>query len=88
MNNKKIIIFLVLVFIIISINAQILTVEISNIRSNKGNIALNIFIDEASFDIEKPYIEKTYFKTTLKNAKLRVNIKLKPGVYGVSVLDD
>ena len=88
MNKKIIISFLVFVFIISSINAQILTIEISNIRSNKGNIALAVFIDDASFDIEKPYIDKTYFKTTLKNGKLRVNIKLKPGVYGVSVLDD
>ena len=83
-------IFLAAFFLIItlSISAQTLTVEITNIRNNKGNIALAIFIDNTSFDLEKPFIEKTYSKTNLINGKLRVKIKLKHGVYGISVLDD
>ena len=90
MNYKRnISLFLIaLLFITLSINAQILTVEITNIRNNKGNIVLAIFIDNISFDLEKPFIGKTYSKTDLINGKLRVKIKLKPGVYGISVLDD
>ena len=88
MKNKKIISVFIFIFLFISINAQVLTVEISNIRNKNGYIALGVFVDEASFDIEKPYIEKTYFKHKIVNGKLRVEIKLKPGVYGVSVLDD
>ena len=88
MKYKRNIFLLALLFIALSISAQTLTVEITNIRNNKGNIALAIFIDNTSFDLEKPFIEKTYSKTNLTNGKLRVKIKLKSGVYGISILDD
>ena len=69
-------------------NAQILTVEITNIRNNKGNIILAVFIDNKSFKIEKPNISKTYLKTNVINGTMIIELKLKPGVYGISVLDD
>ena len=88
MKCKRNIFLVTLLFITLSISAQILTVEITNIRNNKGNIALGIFIDDNSFELGKPIIKKTYSKTNLINGKLKVKIKLKSGVYGISVLDD
>ena len=48
----------------LAISAQTLTVEITNIRNNKENINLAIFIDSSSssFDLGKPFIEKHILK--------------------------
>ena len=87
--KRNINIFLIaLLFTTLSIGAQTLTVEITNIRNDKGNIALAIFIDNTSFDLEKPYFEKVYPKTNLINETMIIKLKLKPGVYGISILDD
>ncbi|MEA3494867.1 MAG: DUF2141 domain-containing protein, partial [Bacteroidota bacterium] len=88
MRNKGIISLLILILMAVSINAQTLTVEITNIRNDKGNISLAVFIDNSSFVKEIPFLAKTYSKTNLIDEKLIVKINLKPGVYGISVLDD
>ena len=88
MKCKRNIFLVALLFITLSISAQTLTVEITNIRNNKGNISLAIFIDNTSFDLEKPFKKIIYSKTNLINGELRVKIKLKSGVYGISILDD
>ncbi len=85
---KTYIILATIIFGTFSINAQVLTIEITNIRNKCGNIALAIFINNSSFGKEEPYFEAIYPKTELTTDTMIVEIKLKPGVYGISVLDD
>ena len=88
MKFKTYIILVTIIFGAFSINAQVLTIEITNIRNKCGNIALAIFIDNTSFDKEKPYFEAIYTKAKLTTDTMIVELNLKPGVYGISVLDD
>ena len=88
MKNKKIISVFIFILFSVLINAQILTVEISNIRNTKGNICFAVFSDKSGFQKEKPYINKSYSKSNVKNGKLIVQINIKPGIYGISILDD
>ncbi len=71
-----------------SLNAQILTVEITNIKSKKGKIALAVFTNNDDFKKEKPFLDETYSKADLKCGTMTIKLKLKPGVYGITVLDD
>lgn len=63
-------------------------VEIINLRSNKGQVVLGIFKDDASFQKEQPFLSKAFKKTVVEQGKMLVNLELEPGVYGISMLDD
>ena len=73
---------------ILSINAQTLTVEITNIRNNKGEIVLAVFDDNDSFRKEEASFEKSYHKSDIKTGKMTVEIHLDRGTYGITILDD
>lgn len=88
MQRKRNIILFVLLFVTLSINAQTLTIEITNIRNSGGNIAFAVFSNNTNFDNEKTYFEEIYPKTNLLNETMIIELELKPGVYGISVLDD
>lgn len=88
MKIKSISSVILAVFLSISVNAQVLTIEISGIRNSKGNIAVAVFTDNTSFNKEETYFEEMYPKTSLLNKNMIVELMLKPGVYGISVLDD
>ncbi|RLD62864.1 MAG: hypothetical protein DRI95_12465 [Bacteroidetes bacterium] len=81
-------ILFVLLFVAASINAQTLTVEITNIRNNKGKILLAVFKNNDSFKKEEPFLEKSYHKKSLKTGKITVKIQLEQGTYGITILDD
>ena len=84
--------FLILIILFVSvlqfISAQILDVHISNIRNTKGQLCIAIFTDEAGFKVEKTYWETKCPKILVVNGNFELKIPLKPGKYGVSVLDD
>ena len=88
MIQKRYIILLVALLTAFLTNAQTITIEITNIRSNKGKILLAVFKDGTSFKKEKGIIEKSYLKTNLKSGSMTIKIKLAPGTYGISILDD
>ena len=88
MKKKNIILIVIVILFTISVNAQSLIVEITGIRNRTGNICFAVFVDEAGFDKEQAYYEKNYSKSNIKNGKLTLRLKLKPGVYGISILDD
>lgn len=87
MSKRNIFLF-VLLFAALSINAQTLTVEISNIRNNKGKIILSVFIDNDSFRKEEALFSNNYYKGDLKTDKMICKIPLKQGPYGITILDD
>ncbi|MEA3451305.1 MAG: DUF2141 domain-containing protein [Bacteroidota bacterium] len=88
MKTNNILILVVLLFLSFSIKSQTLTIEITNIKNKKGKIAVAIFTNNKNFKKETPYIEKFYNKNNVCNGTLNIKLKLKPGIYGVSILDD
>lgn len=69
--------------------AQTLVVNISGFRSNDGTVRLQFFDTKEHFDQKKPLLTKTVSKSSIINGELRFSCTdLKPGTYGVAVLDD
>lgn len=64
------------------------TVTIKDIKTPKGQILMGIYKDDASFDKEIPYKKVQAFKTKISNGTLQVEVKLEPGKYGISLMDD
>ena len=87
MEFKKSILLFIFSLTVFIINAQTLTVEITNIRNNKGRIIVAVFKNNDDFKNEKTVVNKICPKN-LKNHSMTVKIKLTPGIYGISILDD
>jgi uncharacterized protein (DUF2141 family) len=65
-----------------------ISVTIKDIKTPKGQILMGIYKDDASFDKEIPYKKVQAFKTKISNGVLLVEVKLEPGKYGISLMDD
>lgn len=69
--------------------AQTITVQFVGIRSSEGSIRLQVFDSQKNFKDEKPLLIKTISKAGLSGKQLKFELKgLKPGVYGIAILDD
>ncbi|MCA1918021.1 MAG: DUF2141 domain-containing protein [Flavobacterium piscis] len=68
--------------------SQNVVIEISGIRTNKGKIRVAVFKSHNDFIKEKPYYECFFEKNYIKKNKNTIKIDLKPGTYGIAVLDD
>ncbi len=72
-----------------SLYAQTIHLEISGIKNPEGQICVAFFNSKEAFKKEKPLLEVIYNKQTrMKNGRIEDNVVLKPGIYGISVLDD
>ena len=49
---------------------------------------MGIYKDDVSFDKEIAYKKAQAFKTKISNGTLVVEVKLEPGKYGISLMDD
>ena len=65
-----------------------ISVIIKDIKTPKGQILMGIYKDDVSFDKEIPYKKVQAFKTKISNGILVVEVKLEPGKYGISLMDD
>ena len=65
-----------------------ISVTIKYIKTPNGQILMGIYKDDISFDKELPYKKVQAFKTKIANGILLVEVKLEPGKYGISLLDD
>lgn len=85
-------IFISILFIISSsyLLSQNLTIEFENIRNNKGVVYVTLYETEDTWlDEDFDYYEFIFSKEKLSNNKLTVLIdSIKPGYYGIAVLDD
>lgn len=69
--------------------AQSLVVNISGFRSSEGNVRLQFFDTAENFERKKPLCTKTVSKKAMLNGELVYTCNdLKPGTYGLAVLDD
>jgi uncharacterized protein (DUF2141 family) len=65
-----------------------ISITIKDIKTPKGQILMGIYKDDASFDKEIPFKKVQAFKTKISNGTLQVEVKLEPGKYGISLMDD
>lgn len=66
-----------------------ITVKVTNIRSKKGRIQLQLYRTGKSFAAETPYKQYYVSKKSMKSKSVSYTIRgLKTGTYGVALLDD
>ncbi|MEP6929805.1 MAG: DUF2141 domain-containing protein [Flavobacterium sp.] len=69
-------------------HAQDSSVTVSDIRSAKGQIILNVFKNSESYEKESAFKKFVFDKKNLINGKMTVSCALEPGVYGITLIDD
>lgn len=85
---KQLIIITFLLFASL-LKAQSIKININGIREKDGNIRLVFYKDSKSFDEEKAFLIKEVSKSTLVNGHVTVTYTdIKPGTYGIAILDD
>ena len=68
--------------------AQETQIKVTDIRSAKGTIILNIFKDNDSYDKQQPYKQFVFDKKALTNGTLAIHCVLESGTYGITLIDD
>jgi len=84
--SLKLLLFLLLPAM--TLNAQNVEVNITGIRSNKGQIVIGVFKDSESYQKEQAFVSKTFKKSVSPDGGMQVKFSLEPGVYGLCLLDD
>ena len=79
---------LLLVITAARLQAQNVEVTVTGIRSEKGQIAVGVFVDDESFRTEKAFLEPRFPKKGMAGGTMTFTLTLEPGVYGLSLLDD
>jgi uncharacterized protein (DUF2141 family) len=80
---------IILLFIsIVEINAQDIEVNVKGIRSEKGQISIGVFRDDATFQKEKAFQTLKFKKTGISKGEMTLRFSLEPGTYGLALLDD
>lgn len=69
-------------------SAQMLEVHVKSIQTLKGQLCIAVFANQAGFNDEKTVLETKFQKELVVNGNFDFKIPIKPGRYGVSVLDD
>jgi uncharacterized protein (DUF2141 family) len=72
----------------IQLCAQDVEVTITGIRSEKGQIVIGFFKDDATFQKEDAFLSKKFPKKDIKNGEMKVQFSMDPGLFGLSLLDD
>lgn len=68
--------------------AQNTQVTVSGIKTAKGQIILNVFKDNKTYDEEQPFKRIIVEKKGIVKGTMVVNCTLEPGIYGITLLDD
>lgn len=79
---------LLMIFFASNIQAQALSVKVTDIRSSKGNIIIHVFKDQADYDKDLPHKKLSFDKSTLDGGTMTVKFNLEPDIYGITLLDD
>ena len=85
----KLSISILLILFVFPAFSQILTVEISGIKTDKGSIQLSVYLDNKTFVDETPFRIYNFNKEKMVDGKLTVKISdIEPGIYGIAMIDD
>jgi len=78
-----------LLLIGLNLSAQTITIEITNIRSSKGQLLLGVYTNQPDYRNKIAIMKKTVYKVNMKEGTVTTTITgLKPGTYGIALLDD
>jgi uncharacterized protein (DUF2141 family) len=85
----KLLIFFLLILLVLPAFPQILSVEISGIRCDKGVIQLSLYRDKETFAEETPFKIYNFDKTSMIDGKINITIPdLTTGTYAIALIDD
>jgi uncharacterized protein (DUF2141 family) len=80
---------IILIFAQFTVLSQTLKVSITGLRNNKGSVIMGFYNNDKAFEDETPLFTKLESKTTTVNHVLTLNYTgIKPGTYGIVILDD
>ena len=69
--------------------SQTLKINITGLRNNSGTVRMGFYTTDEAFDKETPLFIKVEPKAATKNGILSLTYTgMKPGVYGIALLDD
>lgn len=86
---KNTLVVLIFLFFVCSAYSQTLHIQVSGMRNSSGNIRLAFYNTSQSFDAEKPLFIRTVPKKEIIKNKHNISYHdLKPGTYGIAILDD
>lgn len=83
--------WLTILIIILCLNnsyGQNTNVKISDIRSEKGQIILNVFKSSEDYEQEKVFKKLIFEKKAVDNGSMIINCDFEPGIYGITLIDD
>ncbi len=81
--------FIIFIFLQQTLFSQTLKISITGLRNNSGSVILGFYNNDKAFAAETPLFTKVESKATTVNHVLTLNYKdIKPGTYGVVMLDD
>jgi len=73
----------------VMVSSQTLKINITGLRSNSGSVILGFYNNDKAFEDETPLFSKTESKASTVNHVLTLTYNgIKPGTYGVVILDD
>lgn len=73
----------------IALLSQTLKVSITGLRNNKGSVIMGFYNNDKAFEDETPLFTKLESKAITVNHVLTLNYTgIKPGTYGIVILDD
>ncbi len=85
----KSIFIIILISVTAIVKAQTITIEFTNVRSSKGQLLLGVYDNGEDYKEKIAIKKQTVYKVNLKEGKLTTTITgLKPGTYGIALLDD
>ncbi len=85
---KRLILFLLIILLSTVGAAQILILNIHEIRNTKGQLRVAVFEDPAQFQTEQPMQILNVDKSGISDAATQITLHLAPGCYAITVLDD
>lgn len=85
--NAARLITLIAIFCLSSSYGQNTQIKVSEIRSGKGQIILNVFKNNEDYQEEK-VSKKLVFEKKIENGSMIINCTLEPGTYGITLIDD
>lgn len=86
--QKEWFMFLIAILSFTHSHAQNTIIKISGIRSQKGQIILNVFKNSEDYEQEKVSEKLIFDKKTMSSDLLILNCDLDPGTYGITLIDD
>lgn len=63
-------------------------VDVTNLRSDNGQIIVSFFEDEEAFEDEEPSMNKVFNKSSVRDGKMQLKFTVPSGSYGLSFVDD